>query len=214
MKPSKPSPKKRHQWLSQSLTLPSTPGSTLAFTPGIGVGLGVQRHRAVLQPGPDHGGAPAGEHGVIDPAFGAFRITDAPPGFEFGGDLHRQAGAGEHPGDALVLARAGADIDLVGLEADESRHRQAAGAAHRAIVLRLRARRGESARLSSRPRKSQQRQCHDAAPRREEEPRRLPVPAIPHGQTTCPSARLSAAKGARPGGSVKTAACRPSRFCL
>src|SRR3981189_503041 len=54
-----------------------------------------------------HRGAAAGQHGVIDPALGAFGIAHPAPVLEFGGDLDRQTPAGINPGHAIVLGRAG-----------------------------------------------------------------------------------------------------------
>src|SRR5262245_10409919 len=73
---------------------------------------------------------------MIDPALGAVRIADTPPVLEFGGDLDRLAGPLVDPFDFVVLGGADVHVDLVGLDADKARQRQAA----RGTKLRLRGR--------------------------------------------------------------------------
>jgi len=58
---------------------------------------------------------------VIDPALRALGIANPAPVLEFGGDLDRQARAGVNPGDVIVLGRAGADVHMIGFEADVAR---------------------------------------------------------------------------------------------
>ena len=70
-----------------------------------------------------HRAAPA-EHGVEHPARGALAVAHAPPGLILLDHLDRQPGLLEHPGDLVVGAGPLADVDLVGLQADEARQRQ------------------------------------------------------------------------------------------
>ena len=63
-----------------------------------------------------------------DPAGGAVGVAHLAPALEFLDDLERQAGAAVDPGGGVIGAGALAQVDPVGLEADEARHRQAAAA--------------------------------------------------------------------------------------
>ena len=125
--PSKPSPITRHQLFWQRFTLPSTPLCSLAMTAAAASGLARSSTSSVLPFGCDTSAVRRpGQQRVIHPALGAFPVADAAPVLEFGRDLDRQGGAAVDPGDVVVLGRTGAHIDLVGLEADEARHRQSA----------------------------------------------------------------------------------------
>ncbi len=66
---------------------------------------------------------------MAHPAFRSLGITDAPPDFKLGGDLHGQADALENPQGAMVHRRAFAQIHAVEFQADVARHAQARGAA-------------------------------------------------------------------------------------
>src|SRR6185437_15988300 len=61
---------------------------------------------------------------LLDPALGAVDIADAMPMVEFGDDLDGHALAREDPVDRILLARSGADIDLVRAQGDEARLRE------------------------------------------------------------------------------------------
>src|ERR1041385_6173686 len=87
---------------------------------------------------------------MIDPAFGAFPVANAAPVLELGGDLHRHAGTRIDPAHVLVAVRTAAHIDLVGLETDEARHRQAADRAGGEFTRRARGR-GRRGHYHSRP---------------------------------------------------------------
>ena len=100
------------------------------------IGLVVERHQLVRLLRRHQRGAPAGQQRVIDPALGPLPIADAAPIVRLGGDLHRQAGAGEHEGDLVVPVGPAPHGDAIGLEADEARDRQAAGGAHRQVARR------------------------------------------------------------------------------
>ena len=63
---------------------------------------------------------------LVDPAFRAVRIADAPPVVVFLDDLHRQARLQVEPVDRVVDAGADARIDPARFQADEARQRQAA----------------------------------------------------------------------------------------
>src|SRR5258708_39551390 len=52
-------------------------------------------------------------HALLHPALGSFDVADAVPMIELRDDLDRHVLAGEHPVDRILLARPGADIDLV-----------------------------------------------------------------------------------------------------
>jgi hypothetical protein len=91
-----------------------------------GIGTVVERGKIVLVLHRNHGGPAARQQRMIDPALGAFGIAHPAPVLEFGRDLDRQAGTGIDPGHVVVLGRAGADVHVVGLEADIARYRQAA----------------------------------------------------------------------------------------
>ncbi len=96
------------------------------------------RRRLALGPGHHEGRAPAREQRVQHPALRAFRIPDAPPGLVLGHDLDGQSRPLEHPGGAVVLGGALAQVDPIGLQADIARHRQprAPAAARRLLGLR------------------------------------------------------------------------------
>ena len=81
-------------------------------------GLELPRH--------DQRGTPAREQRRDDPAGGAFGVADLAPGAVFLDDLDRQAGTAELPLCRVLGAGAGAHVHFVGLQADESRHGQAA----------------------------------------------------------------------------------------
>ncbi len=134
MKPSKPSPLMRHHVLSHERMLASTPGCSLATAAAAPSGLPVEdRGRGLLcllLPGRDESRAPSRQQGVQDPAFGPLRIAHLAPRLELRRDLHRQAGALEDPGRAVVLRRTLAEVDAIRLEADVARHGQSAGGAH------------------------------------------------------------------------------------
>ncbi len=90
--------------------------------------VGARQHRhcflAVARPGHDERRAPSREKRVQHPALRPFRIADAPPGLELGGDLDGQAGALEDPAGAVLLGGALAQVHAVGLQADIAGHRQ------------------------------------------------------------------------------------------
>src|SRR6266851_153887 len=107
----------------------------LGYHPGLQAGCNragwiravVKRREFVLGFHGDNRSTAARQQRVIDPALGAFGITDPAPVLEFSGDFNRQARAGVDPGDVVVLGRAGPDVDVIGFEADVARHRQPAG---------------------------------------------------------------------------------------
>src|SRR6267154_5438679 len=107
----------------------------LGYHPGLQAGCNragwiraiVQRREFVLGFHGDNRSAAARQQRMIDPALGAFGITDPAPVLEFSGDFNRQARTGVDPGDVVVLGRAGPDVDVIGFEADVTRHRQSAG---------------------------------------------------------------------------------------
>src|SRR4029079_7958292 len=74
---------------------------------------------------------------MIDPAFGAFPIADTPPVFKFGSNFDPHARMGIDPPHLLVLIRTRANIDPVGLEADETRDWKAANRASGNLARRL-----------------------------------------------------------------------------
>ena len=70
----------------------------------------------------------AAQHGAQHPAGGAFRVAHLPPALEFLDHLDRQTRTPEDPGRWIVGAGSLAQVDPVGFQTDEARHRQAAGA--------------------------------------------------------------------------------------
>ena len=74
---------------------------------------------------------------MIDPAFGAFPISDTPPVFKFGRNFDRHARMGIDPSHLLVLIRTRANVDSVGFEADETRDWKAADRAGGDLARRL-----------------------------------------------------------------------------
>ena len=68
---------------------------------------------------------------MVHPALGAVGIANAPPVLGFGGDLHREPLALIEPLGLVGLGRPDMHVDLVGLQADEARHRQPAGGTRR-----------------------------------------------------------------------------------
>ena len=74
---------------------------------------------------------------MINPAFGAFPISDTPPVFKFGRNFDRHARMGIDPSHLLVLIRTRANIDSVGFEADEPRDWKAANRASGNLARRL-----------------------------------------------------------------------------
>src|SRR5580704_18039713 len=89
----------------------------------LSVGFGIDRRQVGLRFQLHGRGALARQQRVIDPALAAVGIADAAPVLELGGDFDRQADLRVDPGDVVVLVRAAAHIDPIGLEADEARHR-------------------------------------------------------------------------------------------
>ncbi len=71
-------------------------------------------------------GAFARKKRLIDPAFRAVGIAYPPPVVIFLDDFHGNAGPQVAPGDRVVDARADAQIDALGFQADKAGQRQAA----------------------------------------------------------------------------------------
>ncbi len=92
---------------------------------GIGVAGAAQGEFSALLPGRDDSRASTGQERMQHPAFGAVGVADTPPDVEFGRNFDRQTGALENPDRAVVLRWSFAQVDAVGLQADEARHRQA-----------------------------------------------------------------------------------------
>src|SRR4029078_8814143 len=74
---------------------------------------------------------------MIDPAFGAFPISDTPPVFKLGRNFDRHARMGIDPSHLLVLIRTRANVDSGGFEADEPRNWKAADRAGGDLARRL-----------------------------------------------------------------------------
>ena len=99
-------------------------------------GLGAQHHARVIGRGApqlgngvlDHDRPSAGQQAGVDPAQVAVVELDLSPGVELGDDLDRQPLARQHPADRVVPAGAVAEVDPVGVQRDEARHRQARAA--------------------------------------------------------------------------------------
>ena len=102
-----------------------TPGSTIASVREL-AGIGQQRSS---RPCPARGGDAVRrrKQRLVDPAL-AVGIAHAPPVVVFLDDLHRQAGLQIEPVHRIIFARSDARIDAAGLQADETRQRQAARA--------------------------------------------------------------------------------------
>src|SRR5438874_1693140 len=109
------------------------PGAAAFNEPADDARLGARNNRRVRLRLPkeqphttfDDDGALAAQHALMHPAGCAFPVADAAPMLELPGDLDRHLLARQHPLDRVAVAGAGAQIDLVGMQADETRHRQA-----------------------------------------------------------------------------------------
>src|SRR5436305_288067 len=88
------------------------------------VGVGAAAHG--LGAAPDHHGPAQREEAGVGPALVAVGVLDQAPDVVLVHDADRQAGPGVDPVDRVVLARAGADVDLAGRERGEAGQRQAA----------------------------------------------------------------------------------------
>src|SRR4029079_14015626 len=74
---------------------------------------------------------------MIDPAFGAFPISDTPPVFKFGRNFDRHSRTGIDPAPLFVLIRTRANVASVGFGADETRDWKAADRAGGDLARRL-----------------------------------------------------------------------------
>ena len=75
-------------------------------------------------------GAATGQHAMMHPAFGSFKIPYFSPIFEFRNDLDGHVLPNEDPVHRISYSRAGSDIDLFGLKRDVTGDWQAGHAAN------------------------------------------------------------------------------------
>lgn len=117
---------------TDSAGLNPAPIALAAEHPGNDAGLGAADSGGILRwfapenylPAGGDYGALAGQHGSVDPAYGATPVADLAPVVELGGDHHRQASALINPFHGITYPGTGPEIDLDGPEARESREGQ------------------------------------------------------------------------------------------
>src|SRR5581483_4635155 len=130
------------------------------------IGAFVERGEVVLVLHRNDSSAAAGQKRVIDPALGAFGIAHPAPVLELGGNLDRQARAGIDPGHVIVLGGTGADVHMVGFEADITRDGQAAGGG--AILGRSGATRRYKEQANQKHPRTKTPHCHQRVSRRDQ----------------------------------------------
>jgi len=95
----------------------------VADDPGFEGGDGVTAGVALAPDGAGGAGddksAQPGKHALMDPALGSLPVPDFTPGAVFGDDFHRQFPPQVDPVDRILHAGSGAQVDLVGAQADE-----------------------------------------------------------------------------------------------